>query len=126
MMACCLLAALILAQIVATVRRWGVFWGVLSPHDWENPETVLDRIAAWLARPRVKRAVFALAAVELAVLGSWVYLAHGDHLYRLGDQALGNLRGERIVYAGFCGSDGRDRMVRVVLSRPLPGRASAT
>ena len=117
-MACCLLAALILAQIVATVRRWGIFWGVVSPHEWENPETVLTRIGAWFAQPKVRRAVFGLAAIELAVLGSWVYVGHGTHLYQLGDQTLGRMRGQTIVYSGICGKDGQDRTVRLVLSQP--------
>ncbi len=117
MMACCLLAALIFAQILATVRRWGIFWGVVKPREWENPETVLNRIGTWFARPSVKRAVFAVAAVELAVLGGWVYVAHGTHFYQLGDQALGRMRGETIVYSGICGRDGRDRTVRIVLSQ---------
>lgn len=118
MMACCLLAALILAQIVATVRRWGIFWGVVRPHEWENPETVINRIAAWLSRPRVKRTVTALAAIELVLLGGWVYTAHGTHLYQVGDQALGRIRGETIVYAPVCDNDGRDRTVRIVLNQP--------
>lgn len=125
MMACCLLAALILAQIVATVRRWGIFWGVVSPQEWENPETVFDRVAAWFARPKVRRAVFAVAAAEFAVLGGWVYFAHGTHLYQLGDQALGSLRGEQIVYAGVCGRDGTDRVMRVVVNRAVPGKSLA-
>jgi hypothetical protein len=126
MMACCLLAALILAQIVATVRRWGIFWGVVRPHEWEARETVFNWLAAWLARPQVKRAVFALAAVELAVFSGWVYVAHGTHVYQLGDQALGEMRGETIVYSGVCGKDGKDRMVRVVLSRSQGAQASET
>jgi hypothetical protein len=128
MMACCLLAALILAHIVAMVRRWGIFWGVVSPREWENPETVFNRIAAWLGRPKVTRAVFALAAAELAVLGGWVYAAHGTHLYQLGDQTLGKLRGEQIVYAEICTPGGTDRAVRIVVNRAAPAEklASAT
>jgi hypothetical protein len=122
MMLCCMLAALILAHAVAMVRRWGIFWGVVSPHEWENPETVFSRIGAWLARPKVKRAVFAVAVVEFAALVSWVYVAHGTHVYQLGDQALGRLRGEEIVYAGVCGRDGKDQMVRMVLNRAFPGQ----
>jgi hypothetical protein len=118
MMACCLLAALILAQIVATVRRWGIFWGVVRPHEWEDQETVYGRIAAWLARPRVRRTVTALAAAELALLGGWVYTAHGTHLYQIGDQALGRIRGETIVYADICDNAGSDRTVRIVLNQP--------
>lgn len=120
MMLCCMIAALIFAQIVAVVRRWGVFWGVVRPHEWENPETVLDRLAAWFARPTVRRAVFAVAAIEFAVLGGWVYAAHGTHIYQLSDQALGTLRGQEIIYAGVCGRDGKDRVVRIVVNRERP------
>jgi hypothetical protein len=122
MMLCCMIAALIFAHVVATVRRWGIFWGVVSPKEWENPETVFALIGAWMARPKVKRVVFAVAAVEFVALGTWVYVAHGSHVYQLGDQALGRLRGEQIVYAGVCGRDGKDRMVRLVLNRDVPGQ----
>jgi hypothetical protein len=125
MMLCCMIAALILAHVVATVRRWGIFWGVVRPHEWEDTETVYARIGAWLARPPMRRAVFAAAMIEFALLGSWVYLAHGTHLYQLGDQALGRLRGEQIVYAGVCTRDGKDRMVRLVLGRAGPRDALA-
>lgn len=125
MMLCCMIAALIFAQIVAVVRRWGIFWGVVAPHEWENPETVFNRVSTWLARPKVRRAVFAVAAAEFALLGGWVYFAHGTHLYQLGDQALGSLRGEHIVYAGVCGRDGKDRTVRIVVNRAAPGKQLA-
>ncbi len=117
MMACCILAAIILGQILATVRRWGIFWGVVTPHEWENPETVLNRIEAWFARPRVKRAVFAVAGLELAALASWVTVAHGTHLYQLGDQFAGSLQGQHIVYADVCGRDGKDHTLRIVVNR---------
>ena len=100
------------------MRRWGIFWGVVSPHEWEDTETVFNRVGAWLTRPRVKRTVFAIAAIEFAALGSWVYVAHGTHLYQLGDQTLGRMQGQTIVYSGICGKNGEDRMVRIVLSQP--------
>ncbi len=73
----------------------------------------------------MRRAVFAVAAAEFAVLGGWVYFAHGAHLYQLGDQALGSLRGEQIVYAEVCGRDGKDRVMRVVVNRAAPGKSLA-
>lgn len=125
MMLCCMIAALIFAHVVATVRRWGIFWGVVSPHEWENPETVYARIGAWLARPKVKRAVFGVAMAEFAALAGWIYVAHGTHVYQFGDQTLARLRGEDIVYTEVCGLNGKDRMVRVVLNRAVPGKKLA-
>lgn len=116
MMACCVIAAFLLAQIVAMVRRWGIFWGVVRPVDGEDATTALSVTLAWLRRPQVKRAVFALGAVELALFSGWVYTAHGTHLYQLGDQTLGSIRGEHIVYAGACGPDGKDHAVRIVIA----------
>lgn len=118
MMACCLLAAMILAQITATIRRWGVFWGVVRPYEGEEYDTVYRRIGAWLHQPRVKAAVFAVAAVEFVALSGWVYVAHGAHLYQLGDQLAGAARGQQIVYAQVCGDRTRERAVRIVLERP--------
>lgn len=118
MMACCLIAAMILAQITATIRQWGVFWGVVRPHEGEEYETVYQRIGAWFRRPRVRGAVFALAVVELGALGAWVYFAHGDHVYQVADQLAGAARGQHIVYAEACGLDGRDVVVRIVVERP--------
>lgn len=114
-MACCILAAFILAQIMATVRRWGIFWGVVKPVEGEDADNVHRRIKAWFALPKVRAAVFAIAAIEFAAFGSWVYLEHGQHLYQLGDQTAARMRGERVIYAGVCASDGKDRMIRVVL-----------
>lgn len=114
-MACCILAAFILAQIMAMVRRWGIFWGVVKPVEGEDADNVYQRIKAWFALPKVRAAVFAIAAIEFAAFGSWVYLEHGEHLYRLGDQAAARMRGDRVVYAGVCAPDGKDRMIRVVL-----------
>ena len=70
MMACCLLAALILAQIVATVRRWGIFWGVVSPHEWENPETVFENVRevqphVFFAVPRVWEKMYSTVMITL-------------------------------------------------------------
>lgn len=121
MMACCVIAAFLLAQIVAMVRRWGIFWGVVRPVEGEVATTALSVTLAWLARPKVKRAVFALGAVELALFSGWVYTAHGTHLYQLGDQTLASFRGERIVYAGVCGPGGEDRALRIVIASSATG-----
>ena len=113
-MACCIVAAFILAQIMATLRRWGVFWGLVTPVEGEDADTIYRRMRLWLSQPRVRAAVMALVMVEIAAFGSWVYVAHGTHLYRLADQTVGSLRGQTIVYAGTCDRTGQDRVTRIV------------
>ena len=113
-MACCIVAAMILAHIMATVRRWAVFVGLARPFEGEDADTIYRRIRAWLARPRVRTVVTALIALEIGMFGSWVYFAHGTHLYRLADQTQGAMRGQTIVYAGVCDRSGAERVSRIV------------
>ena len=115
-MACCLIAAFLVAQFVAMVRRWGLFWGVVRPREGEEADTIYRRIRGWFARPAVRRTAFVLAAAELAVLGGWVYTEHGAHLYRIADQAVGRLRGQTIIYAGLCSADSKEAGVRIVIA----------
>ena len=128
MAVCCILVAILMAQIAATLRRWGIFWGVVRPDPGEDADTLVRRMRQWLARPRVKAAVFAVVAIESVAVGSWTYIAHGSHLYRLGDEAIGRLTGHQVVYAKVCTPKGRNRDVRLVLGRgpgalPLATRA---
>ena len=119
MMACCIIAAMILAQITATVRRWGIFWGVVRPvGNEELYDTALRRMAGWLRRPGVRKAVFTAAALEFAALSGWVYVAHGDHVYQFADQFAGAMRGQQIVYAGKCGKDDPGFVLRIAVDRP--------
>ncbi len=119
-MACCIIAAFLLAQFVAMIRRWGVFWGVVKADPGEDADTVFRRIRIWFARPAVRRTAFVLAAVELVVLGGWAYTEHGAHLYRIADQAAGRLRGETIVYAGLCSPSSKEAGVRIVIASAEP------
>jgi hypothetical protein len=121
-MACCIVAALIFAHIMATLRRWAVFWGLARPYEGEDADTIFRRIRQWLARPGVRLAVTALIALEIGAFGSWVYFAHGTHLYRLADQSVGAMRGQTIIYAGVCDRSGADRMTRIVFE---DGRVAA-
>lgn len=116
-MLCCMIAALIMAHITAAVRRWLVFLGLARPQQGEASHTVFTRLRDWLRRPMAKRLVASALAVELIAGGSWVGVAHGAHLYRLGDQALGALNGERVHYVGVCDKTGKDRMMRVAIDR---------
>lgn len=117
MAVCCILVAILMAQISATLRRWGIFWGVVRPEPDEVADTLLKRIRSCLALPKARAVVFAVVAIETVVAGSWVYTAHGSHLYRLGDQAVGWATGREVVYAPVCTPKGRDRYVRMVLDR---------
>ncbi len=117
MAACCIVIAILMAQIMATVRRWGIFWGVVRPDVGEDADTLVMRVRHWLAQPRVKAAVFAFAAVEMVALGSWSYVVHGSHLYRLGDVAVSRLAGVNVVYAGVCDRHGHTNFVRLVIDQ---------
>jgi hypothetical protein len=115
-MACCIIAAFLIAQAVATLRRWGMFWGLVAVPEGAVVDTAMARVQGWLALPRVRLAVAVIAIVELGVVANWAYFEHGEHIYQIADQTYSAFRGERVVYIGMCGPDGQDRMVRVVLA----------
>lgn len=114
-MSCCILAALLFAHMMAVLRRWAVFLGIVPPGEFDDPDTLLSRMRAWLARPRVRAVVGMLVAVELMAGGTWIYTQHGTHLYRLGDQAYSAMRGERVIYSEDCGRPGERYALRMVL-----------
>ena len=117
-MACCVLAAFLIGQLVALLRRWGIFWGLVRARDYEDGgNTALAWAKARLASPRAKRGLALAVTLELGLLGGWVYTQHGAHLYRLADVAVSRLHGERIVYVGVCTPEIDDDYVRVVLNR---------
>lgn len=126
-MACCILAAFLVAQAVAMLRRWGIFMGVVQPRECEDSETVFQRIGQWLRKPVVRAAVTGIAAFELAVLGIWVYAEHGTHLYQIADQTAGRLRGERIIYAEQCTPTGNaTAAIRIVIAANGATRSSVS
>jgi hypothetical protein len=114
-MACCVIAAFLIAQCVAMLRRWGVFWGLLPVPDDEIADTIFTRTAAVLQRPRVRASIAAALTFELALLGGWVYVEHGTHVAELADIGWAHLNGERVVYADMCGVHGENR-VRLALA----------
>lgn len=117
-MACCVLAAILLGQLVALLRRWGIFWGFVRARDYEDGgNTALAWAKARLATRHAKRGLAAAVAIEIGLLGGWVYAFHGAHLYRLADVAVSRLRGEHVVYVGVCTPRSDDDYVRVVLNR---------
>jgi hypothetical protein len=116
-MACCLLAAFLLAQAMATLRRWGMFWGLVRVPEGEVPNTLAGQMRGWFARPAVRRTAFALVCVELLAVGSWAYLRHGEHIAQIADIGWSRLRGEHVVYAQMCSMSG-ETSVRLVLNHP--------
>ena len=116
-MACCVIAAFLLGQLVAMLRRWGIFFGVVTPNRYEDGGNTL---LAWsrrrLANPTLRRGLGAALMIEIGLMGAWVYQAHGAHLYRLADESWSRLHGERIVYVGVCTPQSDDSYVRLVLS----------
>jgi hypothetical protein len=97
------------------VRRWGMYWGLVQVPQGVEFDTAFQQMRRWLARPIARKAVTALVVLEMSVFGGWLTLEHGQHLYQIGDQAIGDLRGQKIVYANICGSHGT-RFVRLVFT----------
>ena len=112
-----MIAALIIAHVTAIVRGWLVFFGLVRPLPGEDADTLYRRIREWLRHPRVRKWVAAAVSLELAVGGGWVGVAHGQHIYQLGDQALGAMRGQQVRYVGLCDRSGRDRILRMVIDQ---------
>lgn len=113
-MACCIVAALILSHLLALLRRWAVFWGLVPVGEHDDPDTLMRRVRQFFALPRVRTGLRLAVAAEVAALAVWAGSAHGTHFYRLGDQAIAGLRGQSVVYGEVCGRDGAERSVRLV------------
>jgi hypothetical protein len=107
-MACCLIAMMVLAHCLATLRRWGAFWGFVAVPEGVQYDTLMDHVRRWSARRDVRLAALALAVVELSALSAWVSLRHGDHV-------------RQFVEIAICTAQGDTRPLRVALdgTRPL-------
>lgn len=116
-MLCCMIAALIIAHVTATVRGWLVFIGLARPLPGQTAETLYIRIGRWLHRPRVRRWIMAAVTLEIAVGSAWIGVAHGQHIYQASDRAVSALRGEQVHYIGVCDQRGNKRLVRIVIDR---------
>lgn len=114
-MVCCLIAAFLVAQFVAMLRRWGMFWGLITIPQGVHMDTAYTRAARVLARPMVRRTVLAGLLVELTVGGAWLYTEHGTHIAEEVDIAWSALHDEQVAYVGLCTGDNADARVRVVL-----------
>jgi hypothetical protein len=106
-MACCVIAAFIIAQCVATLRRWGMFWGIVRVPEGETAATLFSSMRAYLARPAVRATVSALLAVEIIAASSWIYVAHGTHIAQLADIGWERLHGRQVIYSKMCGTGDR-------------------
>jgi hypothetical protein len=104
--ACCVIAAFILAQCVATLRRWGMFWGIVTVPEGESAATLFSAMRAYLLRPKVRATIAAAAVVEAVVLCSWLYVAHGTHIAELADIGWERLHGRQVIYSKMCGKAG--------------------
>ena len=51
-MACCIIAAYLLALFKAKLRGWAVFVGLVRPGEWDDPDTVWHRLARRVLPPR--------------------------------------------------------------------------
>ena len=115
-MACCLIAAFLLAQFVAMLRRWGMFWGIVPIPAGEVVDTVFTRLGAWCARPEIKRAIALLIVIECGAVASWIYFGHGTHI-------AGVARQYGDSYAQLC-SDAYRRVVSMDRQSIYPKTAS--
>lgn len=69
-MVCCIIAAYIYAQLVAAMRRWCIYWGLMrrGPYDREPP-TFLDNVRG--RGPRPSFATLAMSAMLIGLAGTW-------------------------------------------------------
>lgn len=111
-MACCLIAMMVLAHCLATLRRWGAFWGVVAVPEGVQYDTFMDHVRRWSARRDVRLAALALLVVEVSAFSAWVSMRHGEHV-------------REIVEIAICTASGDTRPLRLALdgSRPLAFRA---
>jgi hypothetical protein len=103
---CCVIAAFILAQCIATLRRWGMFWGIVAVPEGETAATLFSTMRAFLSRPTVRTAMAAALVVEVIVLSTWLYVAHGTHIAQFVDVGWQRLQGRQVIYSEMCGRTG--------------------
>lgn len=108
-MACCLFAAFLIAQCVAAVRRWGMFWGVVQIPQGEQIETFVSTLRSFLSRKWLRAAVFGLLLAEASAVSGWIYFEHGQHIVELADIWWSRLHGRQVIYVGVCGKQGESQ-----------------
>lgn len=110
-MACCVIAAFLLAQFVAMLRRWAMFWGLIPVPAGEDVDTIFRRLSGWMARRDVRLALGTLVVVEFAMLGGWIYLDHGAHMLNAARDVRAGIARQGDFYADLC-SEAYRRLAR--------------
>lgn len=116
-MACCVIASFIIAQCVATVRRWGMFWGLISVPEGETADTLYGLMRGYLNSRAGRMVVCSVVAFEFAAAAGWVYVNHGEHVREFVDVAWARLQGDTVVYGKYCTKDGLTK-ARLLLPQP--------
>ena len=104
--ACCVIAAFILAQCIETLRRWGMFWGIVAVPEGETAATLFSTLREYLRRPKVRAAISVLAAIEIIAVCAWLYIAHGTHIVQIADVGWQRLHGRQVIYSKMCSKNG--------------------
>lgn len=115
-MNCCLIAAFLIAQGFATLRRWGMFWGLVEVPEGETADTLFSRMRDTLTSKRFRPVIIALAALEIVAVGIWLYRDHQQHIAEYIDVEWSRLQGEEVIYVGMCSPTG-ERRERVALAK---------
>jgi hypothetical protein len=88
-MMCCVIAAFLFAQVMAMVRRWGIYWGVVRPDENEEDLPTLGKsLRALFAKPAFRTAIIAVALIEIGSASIWLYSDHRDHIAQIGRSAF--------------------------------------
>ena len=106
---------MVLAQAMATLRRWGAFWGLVPVPEGIAYETVYTRARRWMMKREVRLVLGVAVIVEVGLIGSWLYFDHGAHIAQIVADGWETMNGRRVVYAGVCDSTGDSGRVRIVL-----------
>lgn len=119
-MACCIIAAFLMAQCVYLLRRWGRFWCILPKDDAFDEPNIVDTLKVWLQKPFVKVAAVFLVTGEVLALGLWISESHGEHIASLYERAYKDAALEQVVYSTdggaflsttICTSDGQTKQM---------------
>lgn len=108
-MYCCLLAAFLLTQSAAMLRRWGKFLGIVSPEAAEPADTLYRRVRAFfVARGGLRcvaglaTAVGLVAAAEITLVSGWLFIDHHQHVTYLIECPAAESRGQPFIPSPIC------------------------
>lgn len=106
-MGCCVIAVMIVGQILELWRRLKVFCGI-SAELYPDPDVervtvpFAERIRALLRRPAMRTALVLLLVAEAATAGAWLWSDHKEHL-RSGGEYVSRLLSSELESA-ICSS----------------------